>query len=224
VLERDLDVGVGLDDPAEPGGVGVLAVDAAGPAHRVDRRDRAGVAADEVAEQLAGAPQPLVFLRRPGRLAQQPMRVQLRLDLAGVRVGPFAAAREHQGGRTQRASPDRQSLARRRIDLDGDGQAFAQIGPAGLVAVEGADRRREHDRAGGARGLLGVVHGVGDERLQPAAVQLDVRDPGRLVAALPRRLVVVEVPEADPASLADVPEDDPDEETYLVPVDRSALI
>ena len=63
ILEHDLGV-VLLDDAGEPGRVGVLAVDGAGPAHRVHRRLGGGVRSDQIAGQGPRPLQALMLLRR----------------------------------------------------------------------------------------------------------------------------------------------------------------
>ena len=87
----------------------------------------------------------------PRRLAQSPVGMPLRMQFAGFRVGPEAAAEHHQGGRPdQRLQPRQDGGGVAVIQFDGQRQPFGDVaGLGGAGMAEGAaGGRTEYRRRG----------------------------------------------------------------------------
>ena len=95
--------GVGKVDLAfglchDPGELRVrLAVNRAGPPHRMHETDRSRIGADKGTRQLAGAFQPGVVYLVAGWLVQTPVEMELVFNLSSVAVHPNATACDDDG-------------------------------------------------------------------------------------------------------------------------------
>ena len=125
----------------------VLAMPASRPADRVNNRDVGAVAADQLGGQLARLLEHVVFFRRGRRLIQPPVQMQLRLDLAGFGVRPFAARRNDNGRRAENGLKGLPRLLRVLVAFDAEGNTLVQVfGLCVLGVAKRRDGRAENSR------------------------------------------------------------------------------
>src|SRR5713226_5735658 len=122
----------------------------------MDRADCGAVRAYE----LRGDPTRLfklsVGIPVPSRLAQPPMQMQLVGYLAGIGIGPPAAARHDNGRRAKNAFQSLAGRLRGFVAFDGQHEPTGEVDPLRVaLRPEGRDRRTEHDFLAGVGALAG---------------------------------------------------------------------